>query len=657
MTLYEKYSSAIVEKLGKQHANSLSTNPFEMTMGELSTANFPVTLDREGKPLSMWQDDSWNYIGLSDGNTNREEFLYLLTFGDEHSDIFKLQIKLIVYALFCTEYIERSNAKYGVYAYKQMKPLFIAMQNAGFKSVSDLSHTLKLHQLLEQVKGKYSKSTLSNSLGLLSKASRIYLPQLSFDLGLNQGKSRNVTSNRLKDVVEQYAKEKGSGKKQTLYIPNHVHSSIMENALSLIEEYEGKINDLCSLIKDNHRNSIEAKKRSEVTGKRADDHRKYDKDLKTTTQLIEQYGFTDEIPQRGLGINTLAGKLVAACYCVIATFTGMRYDEMTAMSTDSYQKHRGLHFIRSYESKVTGGQDVDYITSPVSERAFNILRALHEPTRELDPNQKGNNFLLLATKYKTLLGFRAYKTISDTLNYFIKYYNICVTADDMKQHRLFNTENATAVSGIGEVWPITTHQFRRTLVVNFITNDLGTLGAIKQQLKHLYIGMTEYYGKNSTVALALKVRQSHDFMKTLEKETSDLQIGLYKRLYYSDEILSGNKGKEIVAHRGEVEVKTDKQIRLLIKHGIFKVTRTPYGYCTKGDLCNKNDVIDPSFCGASCETMIITYENALNWQRLHKRNTKLIAGRLIEGFEGHKIMLKAQVKVAETIMDTFKLDY
>ena len=61
----------------------------------------------------------------------------------------------------------------------------------------------------------------------------------------------------------------------------------------------------------------------------------------------------------------------------------------------------------------------------------------------------------------------------------------------------------------------------------------------------------------------------------------------------------------------------------MFESGQYKLTQTPYGYCTKGDECDKSGVVDPTFCGASCSNMIITYKNALNWKKLYERNNKL----------------------------------
>lgn len=632
-----------------------------MTKSELKNANFPVTFDKEQKPQSMWDSNEWDYVGYEDGNTNRADYLYLLRFDSAHDPILLMEIKLLIYAMFASEYIKSGNANYAVQAYKGMKPYFLAMQRLGFKSLSELNGSIKLHQVMNELDGAYSRSSISNALGLLNKASRIELSLFHFELGVSQGKSRRIKNNRIVDIAKQYSKKGTAEQDQTLYIPSNVHSKIIRHSLDLITQHEERADDFCKMLFENSVQHDLAVEKARKTGLEVSACRVKYKDLKRLGEVVKEYGFGDCIS--GNCSNSLPRyyRLVAAACCnIIATFTGMRFDELITMKTDSFRKQKGLYYVRAYESKISGGEHVDYITAPIVEKAFDVLVKLHQPARVLCPESRDSDFVLLkGVRKKYLPGFRDYSTLRSCLNTFIEVFDIRVDSEDMKQHKLINTETNTALK-IGSLWPINTHQFRRTLAVNFVTNDLGTLAAVKQQLKHLYIGMTEHYSKNSTLAVAQKVNQSFDLKRLIEKESEDLVVSLYKRIHYTNEIFSGKKGRELQQMRSlisEPEIKTDQQIRLMVKAGVFKVTRTPFGYCTKGDLCDKNDVVDPSFCGASCETMIIARENALNWQKLHKRNKWLLSGGLIEGFDGHKTMLKAQNKVAESIMNEFSLDY
>jgi len=344
---------------------------------------------------------------------------------------------------------------------------------------------------------------------------------------------------------------------------------------------------------------------------------------------------------------------------IIASFSGMREDEVMALKDNSFKtkgtKKRKIHFLRSYESKISGGQHVDYVTSPLAERAIKLLKKINAPAKELIPELKDDPFLCITHPLKRLPTYGV-SGLVELLPKFMVHFNITVTADDLMQHDMFNSNSLKEIN-IGDIWPIASHQFRRTLIVNFLTHGIVGVTQIKQQVKHMYASMTEYYGHNSQLAMALNLTRSDDFKSSLDDEQLNVGVLLYKRFYQSGEHLEGVKGKEIERQRGLAQQLTDKEIKLLIKTGAFKITSTPFGFCTKGNLCDKGHIVDPTFCGAKCETMIITRSNALVWKRLYNRNVLLLKSEVIEGFGGTHSMMKAQNSVAIKIMNSFDITY
>ncbi|TKF95480.1 ABC transporter ATP-binding protein, partial [Vibrio sp. F13] len=139
-----------------------------------------------------------------------------------------------------------------------------------------------------------------------------------------------------------------------------------------------------------------------------------------------------------------------------------------------------------------------------------------------------------------------------------------------------------------------THQFRRTLIVNFLTHDLASAPAVKQQVKHMYQYMTEYYGKGSELAFTQRLLRDWSIMEDIANEHILVKTNIYRDLYYSDCHLEGVKGKEIEAMRESAIQLTDDEIRVLIETGEWDITKTPFGYCTKAHKCEKTDTIDPS---------------------------------------------------------------
>ena len=95
---------------------------------------------------------------------------------------------------------------------------------------------------------------------------------------------------------------------------------------------------------------------------------------------------------------------------------------------------------------------------------------------------------------------------------------------------------------------------------------------------------------------------------------------------------------------------------------MYKLSESLYGYCTKGNLCDKKEVIFPTFCGAVYNTMIITKETALNWKMLYIKNKKLLesSSNLIIGgiaLSSAKTTMRSQNEIAKQIMNSFNIDY
>ena len=56
---------------------------------------------------------------------------------------------------------------------------------------------------------------------------------------------------------------------------------------------------------------------------------------------------------------------------------------------------------------------------------------------------------------------------------------------------------------------------------------------LKQQAKHMYAIMTEYYGENADLAIALKMSRSSEFIKQLNEEKLELGVIHKKGSFFS----------------------------------------------------------------------------------------------------------------------------
>ncbi|AYM86865.1 hypothetical protein [Pseudoalteromonas agarivorans] len=653
----------------------------KLTPSELYKLNPVVTYEANGQPLNRFRDKQWNYKAYANQNTNRVEAKYIVGFKTlDISQNLSNELKAVVLHSFLNEYPKNNNARVGQIIYEQISKFFIDLNSRGKPSIAVLSKSLNLIETLTRIGPQYALGTMRKSLGGLAKIEKFEIPDIDLVLPIKSGYMLGADKERtIEGLAQKYCRFDSKIPKQTLYIPSNIHSKVINCAVEMLIEAESNIERITNFFVEhwhihalsediekgmrNHASLSKEKQAIRASGiRRVPSKANREAGIVTRSELLEKYQLKkidDSYAASGKGIFYYTGIIAAACYIIIASFSGMREDEVMALKHDSYKtkgtKKRKIHFLRSYESKISGGSFVDYVTSPLSERAINILKKLHTPARELIPELKNDPFICIT---HSLLRLPTYgvTTLTSLLPNFMAHFNITTTAQDLKEHELFNP-NSTKTINIGDVWPLSSHQFRRTLIVNFLTHSITGVTQLKQQVKHMYAFMTEYYGKNAELAIALKMSRSRQFMSQLNEERLDIGVVLYKRFYQSEEHLEGVKGKEIERQRGLAQQLTDDEIRLLIKTGAFKLTSTIFGYCTKGNLCDKGHIVDPTFCGARCETMIITIDNALQWEKLYKRNLSLLKSNTMVGFEGAETMMKSQNAVAIKIMKSFDIKY
>jgi integrase len=640
-----------------------------------------VTYDELGEPLNYFRDNQWNYKAYSNQNTNRVEAKYIVSYKTLNiSNELLSELKASILHVVAKDYPKSNNARVGQALFEQTSKFFIDLNDRNQKSIANLQHPISLLETLTRIGGRYALNTLQASLFGLNKITKLKITAMDFILPVDNGRVLGSDAdNTLNGLAKKYCRAGTKVPEQTLYIPSNIHSKMMNSAFDMLSEGEdiiNRINDffiehwqIHKLSENLAASEPENATRSEVQRKRRSNSirrtpsKSYkNKGIITRQELLEKHKLKhidDAYAATGKGIFYYTGIIAASCYVIIASFSGMREDEVMALKDNSFKtkgaKKRKIHFLRSYESKISGGQHVDYVTSPLTERAINLLKKLHSPAKELIPELKDTPFLCITHPLLRLPTYGV-SSLVELLPRFMSHFNIKVSADDLEQHYMFNSNSLKEVN-IGDVWPIASHQFRRTLIVNFLTHGIVGITQIKQQVKHMYSVMTQYYGHNADLAMALNLTRSDDFKNLLDEEQLNVGLLLYKRFYQSEEHLEGEKGKEIEIQRGLAQQLTDDEIKLLIRTGAFKITSTPFGFCTKGDLCDKGHIVDPTFCGAKCETMIITMANALVWKRLYNRNILLLKSEAIEGFGGTHSMMKAQNAVAIKIMNSFDITY
>ncbi|MDF5388337.1 hypothetical protein P3683_25810, partial [Vibrio parahaemolyticus] len=170
------------------------------------------------------------------------------------------------------------------------------------------------------------------------------------------------------------------------------------------------------------------------------------------------------------------------------------------------------------------------------------------------------------------------------LQRFCNQFNFIVTEEDFAECLESNPRSLNRVKKdvtVGNPWHMTTHQFRRTLAFYCIKNRLGTLVALKQQFKHLYLAMTEWYTNGGRLASLRDLKVDEQVQKALDEINAETTANKIFKQWHSDEMLSGTHGKAIMKMRGDVPIIYSSWdiIYKAVKEGKLTLHGTAHSYC------------------------------------------------------------------------------
>jgi len=176
---------------------------------------------------------------------------------------------------------------------------------------------------------------------------------------------------------------------------------------------------------------------------------------------------------------------------------------------------------------------------------------------------------------------------------------------------------------VGEVWNYETHQLRRSLAVYSQQSGLVSIGALQAQLQHLFSETSYYYANNAencTFIISKKDHISETFAK--EKAFADFSAYLID-LLFSDEPLHGTHGNFIEKNiKSTIDSTKDwiltnrKDTENKFKKGLMAHKETALGSCCSTEKCNDRLLGNISVCGGCtwAAVKLSKVEKAINQQ-------------------------------------------
>lgn len=437
-------------------------------------------------------------------------------------------------------------------------------------------------------------------------------------------------------TIKQSSRASATEEKQTLVIPSRIYAQLIASFESFLAEYL----DNAKNIKDFYlhlEDGLKTGGQFETGGSfkrwyKRDDV--YPKIVETfnLTALSQKHGFEDK-----KRFNVYVRDVQEVAKYWIHLFTGMRSEEVARLARGclSTISARGTNakILKGYTSKSvgTGASETYWISASIVDLGVNAALSIGEIASEK------NNTILDDTKYPlfpTIQAARKGREKSDSLHenassitnlsstrivsLLSRFDDLKVTESDLSEiYASDGFRDATDRVMAGEIWPLASHQFRRSLAVYLARSDLVSLGSLQLQFKHLMSEMTNYYRRNSTFAVNFILneegkedRQSQiEMMAEIEMENRVAQlIDFESNVVEQPQNLWGSEGNRYRrdSERGTPNIiLTDKKRRReAFLGGEMTVKESPLGRCTNPEPCNKLSITNVAGPCIGCSRFI-----------------------------------------------------
>ncbi|WP_231753773.1 integrase [Burkholderia savannae] len=289
---------------------------------------------------------------------------------------------------------------------------------------------------------------------------------------------------------------------------------------------------------------------------------------------------------------------------VILTFTGMRATAAETLPYDCLSETRldGVtHYtIEGITTKLAGGRPrrACWVTSPLAARAIRLAQRLSgeahraHGARGYAESTVGSHLLFrqMGLRY----GYVANRAgnIQEAIEAFRKRVFPTITVEDIAElkridmHRSWEEESKYA---LGQQWPFTRHQLRRTLALYAHRSGVVTLPTLKRQLQHITQEMRMYYARGSAFAKGfIDTSRTHFAKEWAEAQHLSAYLAYAKQVLFSDERLFGGHAawtQSRAVQASPVSVYSREQTVRMFGKGELAYRETVLGGCVSVEPC------------------------------------------------------------------------
>lgn len=229
---------------------------------------------------------------------------------------------------------------------------------------------------------------------------------------------------------------------------------------------------------------------------------------------------------------------------------------------------------------------------------------------------------------------RAKKALLDRLIPVIEEQDIA-ELEEIDPFRAWRDEMEFA---IGQRWPLTTHQLRRSLAVYANASGLVRFSSLRRQLQHITREMSLYYGRGSTFCKNFIAYDPDGFKKHVAPVWQDgsdeaMMLAFTRDVLNSNEPMFGGAGNFYQRQKERGEVMSREDVKKQMKAGLLSYRSGPLGGCTKPGRCDKRkglDLIDISCVTEGCKNLVGKHSKIIRVIQLKRASVAHITQGSIE---------------------------
>lgn len=436
--------------------------------------------------------------------------------------------------------------------------------------------------------------------------------------------------------------------KQHPPVPTAIYSALIKSLLQELDDFNKNIPVIFEILLTAIKNPLYGKCASSR-------HRKKVKNSELRSELsvtefkniMVSYDLQNFMESKGLskslrGLGRYLTEVQIVCKLLIHVFSGMRDEEAQYLLYDCLfnKTFSGKNhiFIEGLTTKL-GIKRTVWITSEEGKKAIDAAKMIADFIYSNCLNDKPSSKdkmkypLLISTSYlpfmsksiKSNVGYGVTTTELRPAKKLSKRILAKITKEDIAElemidaHRAWSSESKFQV---GEDWPLTTHQLRRSLALYATSSGFVSLTSLKRQLQHITEEMSLYYARGSAYAKSLTGGDQSDFAMDYQLAQPEGQaLSWIFNVLFSHDKLGGAHGVWVennMKSKDGVLINHDRDETIKkFKNGQMAYKETPLGGCATVDPCNKRVLRSLVAC-LDCKSAVIQpskLKNVINIQR------------------------------------------